>query len=164
MWMLMDNPPVAISATDQEAFEAVMALKPWCNLPHTTLTHLYQQDGNTGKVRAVIEECLAVASPLLASIVYYLGILSDGERAGAPAWEVLSTEGTSTIRGAIVGRKERWRGRCTTSSAVGSGRSQYWVVGGDGERTVEMLIWARAVNIVAIAREILRRRQQNKQE
>lgn len=74
--MLLDNPPAAAGATEREALEAAVALEPRCDLPYATLAHLYERDGDAGKARAVVEECLAVANPRSASAAYYLGTMS----------------------------------------------------------------------------------------
>jgi len=57
----------------REALECAVALNPGCDAAYANLAQIYENQGDTAKVKQVMEDCLAKANPKSCPSSYYLG-------------------------------------------------------------------------------------------
>eukprot|EP00536_Pseudo-nitzschia_multiseries_P012656 jgi/Psemu1/320302/estExt_fgenesh1_pm.C_4970005 len=71
---LVNNcPEKTPTKTAREALECAIALNPGFDSPYSVLAQIYENEGNPGKAKTVMEDCLRLANPKSTASSYYLG-------------------------------------------------------------------------------------------
>ena len=72
---LMANPCSSNANLVRDCLEAAIVFNPNCDLPYSTLAHIYEKEGDQTKALNVVKDCLHTANPHSVSASYYLGTI-----------------------------------------------------------------------------------------
>ena len=75
MRQLMANPCSSNANLVRHCLEAAIVFNPKCDLPYSTLAHIYEKEGDQTKALNVVKDCLHTANPHSVSASYYLGTI-----------------------------------------------------------------------------------------